>query len=146
MGWNDPAFQSGFVEGHYDALGRETRAYQPEVDGERFFAETTYEPLARLVKDEEETRTNSIHFGSARRHVEDGLQNKDGAGRLRAVREIVKLTGWGAPVGSPENWTTSYEYDLLDQLTLITDSPFNLDRIPTLIPPPGIWLSRWPWC
>ncbi len=126
LDWNDPTFQSGFVESHYDALGRVRRAYQPEVDGERVFAETTYEPLARLVKDEEQTRTNSIHFGSAMRHIEDGLRNQDGAGRLRQVQEIVKLTGSGAPVGPPETWTTSYEYDLLDQLTRITDSQNNV--------------------
>lgn len=126
LAWNDPTFQSGFVESHYDALGRVTRAYQPEVDGERVFAETTYEPLARLVKDEEQTRTNSIHYGSAMRHIEDGLRNQDGAGRLRQVQEIVKLTDSGDPVGSPETWTTTYEYDLLDQLTRITDSQNNV--------------------
>lgn len=126
LDWNDPTFQSGFVESHYDALGRVTRAYQPEVDGERVFADTTYEPLARLVKDEEQTRTNSIHYGSAMRHIEDGLRNQDGAGRLRQVQEIVKLTGSDAPVGAPEIWTTRYEYDLLDQLTRITDSQSNV--------------------
>jgi len=126
LGWNDPTFVSGFVENHYDALGRVTRAHQPEVDGERVFAETIYEPLARLVKDEEQTRANSIHFGSAMRYTEDGLRNKDGAGRLRQVQEIVKLTGSGDPVGPPQTWTTSYQYDLLDQLTQITDSQNNL--------------------
>lgn len=126
LDWKDPTFVTGFVESHYDSLGRVTRAHQPEVDGERVFAETVYEPLARLVKDEEQTRTNSGHFGSAMRHIEDGLRNKDGAGRLRQVQEIVKLTGSGAPVGPPETWTTSYEYDLLDQLTRITDSQANV--------------------
>ncbi|MCW5550967.1 MAG: VCBS repeat-containing protein [Verrucomicrobiae bacterium] len=126
LAWNDPTYLSGFVENHYDALGRVTRAWQPEVEGERVFAETTYEPLARLVRDEEQTRTNSIHYGSAMRHIEDGLRNKDGAGRLRQVQEIVKLTGSDDPVGPPQTWTTAYEYDLLDQLTRITDSQNNV--------------------
>lgn len=126
LDWKDPAFVTGFVESHYDALGRVERAYQPEVDGERVFAETTYEPLARLVRDEEQTRTNSLHFGSAMRHTEDGLRNQDGAGRLRQVQEIVKVTGSGMPTGEPETWTTAYEYDLLDQLTRITDSQNNV--------------------
>jgi YD repeat-containing protein len=114
------------VESHYDSLARVTRAYQPLVDGERVFAETTYEPLARLVRDEEQTRPASPHFGSAMRHIEDGLRGKEGAGRLRQVQEIVKLTGSGAPVGTPEAWTTTYQYDLLDQLTQITDSQRNV--------------------
>jgi RHS repeat-associated protein len=126
LAWNDPAFASGFVESHYDSLARVTRAYQPLVDGERVFAETTYEPLARLVRDEEQTRPASPHFGSAMRHIEDGLRGKEGAGRLRQVQEIVKLTGSGAPVGTPEAWTTTYQYDLLDQLTQITDSQRNV--------------------
>ena len=42
------------------------------------------------------------------------------------VQEIVKLTGSDDPVGPPQTWTTAYEYDLLDQLTRITDSQNNV--------------------
>jgi RHS repeat-associated protein len=126
LGWKDPMFVTGFVENRYDALGRVTSAYQPEVDGARVFAETVYEPLAKLIKDEEQTRQGSIHTGSGMRHIEDGLRNKDGAGRLREVQEIVKETGAGAPAGSPETWITRYAYDLLDQLTRIEDSQNNI--------------------
>ena len=126
LDWRDPTFVTGFVEHHYDALGRVTRASQPEVDGVRVFAETTYEPLAKLIKDEEQTNPGSVHFGSAMRHIQDGLQNKDGDGRLRQVQEIVKISDSGEALVSPITWTTSYAYDLLDNLVHITDSQNNV--------------------
>ena len=49
--------------------------------------------------------------------MEDGLQDKDGIGRLREVHEIVKLSDQGGPLASPAEWKTTYSYDLLDNLT-----------------------------
>ena len=77
------------------------------------------------VGEVEQTRTNSPHYGCGMRHVEDGLQDKDGKGRLREVYEIVKLSDTGKPVDAPVEWRTTYTYDLLDKLTGYTDSQNN---------------------
>jgi RHS repeat-associated protein len=134
----DPTYNTGFQEMHYDALGRIVRTYQP-VDpngGSRSFAETVYEPLSQLLRDEEQSRTNSVHFGCGKRFVYDGLKDKDGKERLRIVEEIVKLTDDGYPLPSDGRgaggegigtvaWTTRYTYDLLDNFTGYTDAQNN---------------------
>ena len=121
----DPTFNTGFTEHFYDALGRETRVNQPVGPDGILFSTTVYEPLSKTVRDEEQTRSGTIHAGCGMRYVEDGLQDKDGNGRLREVFEIVKLSDAGEPLSSAVEWKTSYTYDLLDKLTGYTDSQNN---------------------
>lgn len=123
-----PVNQTGpFVESHYDALGRETETSQPPTssDNYRAFSRTMYGPLTRLLQDEEQTKTDSPHFGAGMRYTEDGLRDKDGHGRLRRVEEIVKLTDDGLPAANTNIWLTQYRHDLLDNFLGYTDSQGN---------------------
>ena len=52
-------------------------------------------------------------------------QFKDGLDRLIGVTEVTRLNDDGTPGGSSSDWLTSYEYDLNDNLTHITDSQGN---------------------
>jgi len=118
----EPQFNTGFTEHFYDALGREIRVSQPaDADGKTVYSSTVYQPLVKFVQDEEQTSPGSVHFGCGMRYVEDGLQDKDGNGRLRQVYEVVKLTDAGES-GSLTQWMTAYAYDLNDNLIKITDS------------------------
>ncbi len=131
LDWRDPTWNSGYTEHHYDALGRETIVFQPAAPGEtgRVYSQVTYEPLARTVRDEEQTRPASPHYGSAMRYVEDGLLNDEGQGRLRVVQEIVRINDDGTPRDTPATWTTTYSYDLLENLTGYVDSRNNRKHI-----------------
>ncbi|MCP4104362.1 MAG: hypothetical protein GY749_02320, partial [Desulfobacteraceae bacterium] len=125
LDFTDPQFNTGFTEHFYDAAGREIRMNQPaDSDGKIVFSSTIYKPLSKTVQDEEQTNSDSLHYGCGMRYIEDGLQDKDGNGRLREVYEIVKLTDTGEP-GDITEWRTAYDYDLLDNLTKITDSNEN---------------------
>ena len=119
-----PPFTSAFMEHRYDALGRGIKLTQP--DGS--FSTVEYEPFSRLVRDEEQTRADSVHAGAARRFVVDGLEDDQGVGRLREVHEIVKLTDDGRQSSGPADWRTRYDYDLLDNVVLITDAQGNRKR------------------
>ncbi len=116
----DPTYNSGCTTHYYDALGREIRMDQP--DGS--YSQTAYAPLEKTVYDEEQTNPASPHAGCGMRYVEDGLQDKDGKGRLREVYEGVKLKNNGEP-GALTWWPTRYTYDLLDNFTGYTDSQGN---------------------
>lgn len=114
LDYQAPSFATSFTTHTYDALGREIKMAQP--DGS--YSETLFEPLIKIIKDEEQTKPQSSHFGAAMRYEEDGLLNKDGAGRLRKVTELM-----------PEPWITQYRYDVLDNLTGYTDSQGNQKHI-----------------
>ena len=120
----DPIFNTGFTEHFYDAMEREIRVNQPLGTDGIVYSATTYKPLIKFVQDEEQTNSDSPHFGCGMRYVEDGLQDKDGNGRLRLVYEVVKLTDLGE-TGNLTEWLTSYSYDLQDNLTGYTDSQGN---------------------
>lgn len=121
-----PTFAGGYAEHFYDALGREVRVNQPaDTNGTVAFSTITYAPLSRIVRDEEQTDISSIHAGCGMRYVEDGLQGRDGKGRLREVYEIVKLSDAGEFVSQTNEWKTSYIYDLLDGWTGYTDAQNN---------------------
>ncbi len=122
----EPTFNTGFTEHLYDALGRDIRVNQPaDSDGAVVYSTTVYEPLVRTIQDEEHTNPVSSHYGCGMRYVEDGLQDKDGKGRLREVYEIVRLSDTGESLSDPTEWLTRYQYDLRDNLTRITDSRNN---------------------
>ncbi len=120
----EPTFNTGFTEHFYDAMGREIRVNQPVGTDGIVYSVTTYQPLLKTIQDEEQTNSASPHYGCGMRYVEDGLQDKDGNGRLRQVYEIVKLTDSGES-GDLTEWLTTYAYDLNDNLTRITDSNGN---------------------
>ncbi|MFH2124142.1 MAG: toxin TcdB middle/N-terminal domain-containing protein [Pseudomonadota bacterium] len=125
LDYHDPTWNTGFTEHIYDGLGREIRINQPVGPEGLAYSTTDYEPFSKTVKDEEQTDPTSLHFGNGMRYVEDGLQDKDGKGRLREVHESVKLADNGMPLGSPVEWQTSYSYNLLDNLTGYTDAQNN---------------------
>jgi YD repeat-containing protein len=100
----------------YDATLREIA--QTNQDGT--FRRTAYEPLLTRSYDENQTDPASAFFGSSMAHFQDGL------GRLVRVDEIVKVNDDGTPAAAPHTWSTSYEYDVNDQLTRITDSQDNV--------------------
>ena len=96
------------------------------MDGERRLRRNLYEPLARLVRDEEQTRTNSIHYRQCHAAHRGWLAEQGWRGTAAAGAGNRQAHRLGASAGSPETWTTRYEYDLLDQLTRITDSQNNV--------------------
>ena len=124
LDFKTPPFAAASVEHRHDALGREVRLTQP--DGS--FSTIEYEPFAKLVRDEEQTNLESMYAGAARRLVVDGLQDGEGNGRLREVHEIVKLTDAGRRSSEAADWTTRYDYDLLDNVVQITDAQGNRKR------------------
>ena len=124
----NPINQTGsYVETDYDALGRQTVKSQPPTPPEsyRALSRTTYGPLTRLVQDEEQTQPASPHFGAGMLYVEDGLRDQNGKGRLRQVREIVKISDTGQVTGNTNIWLTQYSYDTLDNFLGYTDSQGN---------------------
>jgi len=125
LAFQEPTFNSGFTEHFYDALAREVLVNQPVGPEGIVFSTTTYRPLERVVKDEEQTRSGSANHGNGMRYVEDGLFDNDGNGRLREVYEIVKISDVGEPLSAPVEWKTSYSYNILDNLTGYIDSQNN---------------------
>lgn len=124
LDFRTPPFAAASVEHRYDALGREVRLTQPDES----FSAIEYEPFAKLVRDEEQTNLESMYADAARRLVVDGLQDDKGNGRLREVHEIVKLTDAGQRSSEPADWTTRYDYDLLDNVVQVTDAQGNRKR------------------
>jgi len=129
-----PYFSSGLdyaagggaaTETRYDALGRAVKVTQPDTGNGQVYSSTTYQPLVRFVQDEEQTKGGSKHNGAGMGYVYDGLLNDDGEGRLREAIEVVKIGDDGTSSGSAAEWKTQYTYDLLDNLTGITDSQQN---------------------
>ena len=87
------------------------------------FRRTVYEPLLAKSYDENQTDPASPFFGLWTAHYQDGLM------RLARVDEIARLNDDGTPAGSPQTWTTTYAYDVNDQLTRITDSQQNVKSL-----------------
>ena len=121
LAFKAPSRAVAFIERRYDALGRAVRFTQSD----RSFSTIEYEPFARLVRDEEQTKTGSMHAGAARRFIVDGLWGENMTGRLREVHEIVKLTDAGRQRNDSSEWKTRYDYDPLDNVVSITDAQRN---------------------
>ncbi len=130
LDYREPDAAREFTETFYDALGRPIRVNQPaDADGRVAHSETEYRPLSTLVRDEEQTNPDSPYFRCGRRFIEDGLQDGNGKGRLRRVIEIVRVNAMDAPTAERERWRTTYDYDLLDNLTGYRDSRGNRKTI-----------------
>lgn len=92
----------------YDPLLRQVRTTNP--DGT--FGRTEYRPFEQTVFDDEETNPASPHFNQPKTFRFDGLG-----------RQIQTLEHSGT-----FTYTTSFGYDLLDNLTSITDANGNVKR------------------
>jgi RHS repeat-associated protein len=84
---------------------------------------TAYEPLVTAVYDENDTDPASPHANTPHVFYVDGL------GRQIRTDEIVRLNDDGTPAADPRAWTTTFQYDLNDQLTRIVDSQGNVKRM-----------------
>src|SRR5439155_17316180 len=100
----------------YDAMLRTTQVVNPYAT----FSRTAYEPLVTKSYDENDTDPASPSYDTPMVHYQDGL------GRLVRVDEMAHLNDDGSLSGDMKTWTTSYEYDLNDRLTKITDSQGNV--------------------
>ncbi len=92
----------------YDPLLREVQTTNP--DGT--YARTLYRPFEKSVADEEDTASSSPHFDTPTTFRYDGLG-----------RQVQTLERKVAAI-----YTTSYGYDVLDNLVLITDALGNIKR------------------
>ena len=125
--FSEPPVEIAASEHSYDATLRETGfIHPPDEDGVRHRTATIYEPLATLLKDEEQNDSESIHSGAAKRLIYDGLVDSEGNPRLRTVEEIVKLSDIGEVLPEPVTWRTRYVLDLLNNIGTITDSQENI--------------------
>ncbi|MHC1768190.1 MAG: toxin TcdB middle/N-terminal domain-containing protein [Verrucomicrobiia bacterium] len=103
----------------YDATLRPLETIHP--DGAN--ARTVFEPLVTKAYDENDADPASPHADTPHVLFQDGL------GRHVHTDEIVRLNDDGTPSAELRTWTTTYQYDLNDQLTRITDSQGNVKRL-----------------
>src|SRR5260370_41802490 len=54
------------------------------------------------------------------------VEYQDGLGRPGRTEEVTRLNADATPAGTPQTWTTRYEYDLNDQLLRVTDAQNNV--------------------
>jgi len=100
----DPA--QTFTTFAYDAKGRSVKETNPDAS----FRSTLYQPLTKVVSDEEDNTPSGPHAGTPHTFINDGLE------RLVEVRER----------NGAATYTTRYEYDGLNNLTKITDNERNV--------------------
>ncbi len=114
---------SANVASFYDSAGRVTTMVNPpetETPGAaQTQTRTVYLPLETILYDEEQTAPASSRYLNCHHQFKDGLD------RLVAVSEVTRLNDDGTPASVQTAWLTSYEYDLNDNLTHITDSQGN---------------------
>ena len=114
-----------YIQYFYDALNRKIRTNQPQGPDGIDYSTVTYEPLARIIRDEEQTKAGSKHSGCFKKFIYDGLLDDSGQRRLREIHESVKLSDNGDFIHEPAVWVTSYDYDLLNNLEQHTDAQEN---------------------
>jgi RHS repeat-associated protein len=111
------------VASFYDSPDRVVRTLNPPetalTNAPQSETRTVYLPLETIVYDEEQANPSSPRFGAYHSQLKDGLD------RLVGVTEAVHLNDDGTPSTAVNQWLTSYEYDLNDNLTHITDSQAN---------------------
>jgi RHS repeat-associated protein len=93
----------------YDSVVREVRTINP--DGS--FTAVKFLPLAQIEADEEDNHPDS-HYGNTPK-----ILRYDGLDRLVAVTETNQVSG------TIESYHTTYQYDVLGNLTTITDTQGN---------------------
>src|SRR5439155_9179648 len=103
----------------YDATMRAVRTINPDAT----FNRVVYEPLVTRSFDENDTDPTSAFYNTPM------VQYRDGLGRIIGTDELTHLNDDGTPVANIKTWRTSYEYDLNDRLTKITDSQNNLKTL-----------------
>lgn len=104
--YSAPDSTQSFTTLAYDAKGRSVRETNPDAS----FRTTLYEPLRKIVADEEDNTPAGPHANTPHTFLTDGLE------RLVEVRER----------NGAATFTTLYEYDGLDNLTKITDNEQNI--------------------
>lgn len=103
-----------------DPIGRIVSVIHPkDNNGLIASTRTLYLPLNERRYDEEDNHLGSKHQGTYTDLVYDGFE------RLVNVIEHVRLTDEGEESAELILWSTQYDYDLLDNLTKITDSQNN---------------------
>ena len=121
--YQTPPETSANVASFYDSAGRVTTTVNPpetSVPGAtQTQTRTVYLPLETVLYDEEQTLPTSSRYLNCHHQFKDGLD------RLVGVSEVIRLNDDGTISGSRATWLTSYEYDLNDNLTHITDSQGN---------------------
>jgi RHS repeat-associated protein len=103
----------------YDAMLREIAA--TNQDGT--FNVTKFEPLVVRKFDENQSDPTSSFYGNS------SVQYSDGLDRLIQVDEVTHLNDDGTEATTISHWSTSYQYDLNNCLTRITDSQNNVKSI-----------------
>jgi RHS repeat-associated protein len=104
--YGEPDGTKPFTDFAYDAKGRSVKETNPDSS----FRSTVYQPLTKVVYDEEDNRPGSLHADTPHTFVNDGLE------RLVEVRER----------NGAATYTTRYEYDGLNNLVKITDNEQNI--------------------
>lgn len=107
------------TETQYDATLREIRKTNP--DGT--FTRNEFQPFVEWRYDENDTTPESPHEGTPK------VIHQDGLGRQIKTEEVVRLNDDGTPSGALKTWTTTFGYDLNDQLTRTVDSQGNTKRM-----------------
>ncbi len=103
----------------YDATLRPVQATNPD----HTFSQTIYEPLVTRAYDENDSDPTSPSYDTPT------VQYRDGLGRVIRTDEICRLNDDGTPASAPQTWTTSYQYDVNDRLTQLTDSQGNIKTL-----------------
>lgn len=111
--YTPPLGSNYHISYYYDELGREIKRANPtEEEGSDIVTETRteYLPLAKHVYDENDTQNGNKHFNTFTTYIIDGLE------RLREVHERNE---------KDKPYITRYDWDLLENLTVVTDSYGN---------------------
>jgi len=103
----------------YDATLREITKTNP--DGT--FIRTDFEPFLERRFDEDDNQPSSPHAGTPT------VLHQDGLGRHIRTDELVRLNDDGTPAATLKTWTTTYAFDLNDQLVRITDAQGNVKEM-----------------
>jgi YD repeat-containing protein len=103
----------------FDATLRAVQTTNPDLTLMR----SVYEPLVTRSFDENDTDPTSPFFNTPTSQYLDGL------GRVTRTDETARLNDDGTPAGDVKTWSTTYQYDVNDRLTQITDSQGNVKTL-----------------
>lgn len=113
-GLEEPSRDVPFVEGFYDAMGRQTHQYSPATeDLPRTYVQTDYLPLETRVYNEEETNEG--------RWLHPVISRLDGQGRVREVEKT------NSRDGVLQRLVWRHDYDAAGRLVSIADPNWSPD-------------------